>query len=138
MAPQSDLMKGWVAQEWGVVRTACRKQGGMGQRQGLCRGRWGAILWRLLWEVLLWLFWLSECQASSLVALWGDGGRGSRQRVEGVRTVGLSHSWQPFEMGSAHRGPPGKKVVGDSSMQPVRGWKSVKVPFTHPSSERHL
>lgn len=33
----------------------------------------GAVLWTFLWEVLLWLFWLTDCQASSLVALWGDG-----------------------------------------------------------------
>lgn len=116
----------------GFVRTACRKQGGMGQGWSLQRQMENNIVEAPL-EVLLWLFWLSECQASSLVTLWGNGGRGSSQGREGVGTVGLSHRWQPFEMGSAHRGPPGKKAVADSSMQPVRGWKNVKVPFTHPS-----
>lgn len=33
--------------------------------------------------VLLWLFWLTECQASSLVALWGDGEEGQQKELRG-------------------------------------------------------
>lgn len=35
--------------------------------------------------------------------------------------MGLRLKWQSSEVDSARRGPPGKKVVGESSMQPVGG-----------------
>lgn len=31
----------------------------------------------------VWLFWLTECQASSLVALWGDGEEGQQKELGG-------------------------------------------------------
>lgn len=67
--------------------------------------------------VLLWFFGLTGCQASALVALWGDGGgRAADGAWRGAGGVGLSHKQQPFEMDSASRGPPGEDVVGDSSI----------------------
>lgn len=77
----------------------------------------------------------SGCLAVRLVPWWlsGEMGRkGSRQSVQRVGAVGLRHKWQPFEMDSVHRRPPGEKVVGDLSTQPVGGWKSVQVLSTHP------
>lgn len=71
---------------------------------------------------------LTECQASSLVALRGDGGGDG---CGGSGTVGLSHRRQPFETDSPHRGPLGKKVVGDSSMRPVRAGRVLNPP--HPA-----
>lgn len=76
-------------------------------------------MWRLLWE--------SCCGFSGrlnvrLVPWWLSGEMGrkdSRKSLEGAAAVGLRHKWQSSAVDSARRGPPSKKVVGESSMQPV-------------------
>lgn len=82
LAQQSDLIEGCEAQEWGVVRSACRKQGAW-TRAGCVQRQMGRGLWRFLWEVLLWLSCLSERQAGSLVTLWGDGEEGQQTELGG-------------------------------------------------------
>lgn len=47
------------------------------------------------------------------------GRKDSRKSLEGAAAVGLRHKWQSSAVDSARRGPPSKKVVGESSMQPV-------------------
>lgn len=69
------------------------------------------------------------------VPWWLFGETGEEMNVEGAGAVGLSHRWQPFEMDSPHSGPPGKGVVGDSSMQPVRAGRVLSPP--HPALGRH-
>lgn len=69
------------------------------------------------------------------VPWWLFGETGEEMNEEGAGTAGLSHRWRPFEMDSPHRGPPGKKVVGDSSLQPVRAGRVLSPP--HPALGRH-
>lgn len=71
-----------MAQESGVVRTACRKQGTW-TRAGSVQRQMGSSIVEAPLGVLLWLFWLTECQVSSLVALWGDGQEGQQKEFGG-------------------------------------------------------